>query len=357
MKKVLSKVFCFILCFLLCGSSVFMGRDNLVVADGGVIIPNSSFEEWSSGNKATPKSWIIDTYLWLKKSTVSVSGKSVNFVSGGSDITLSTIDSVAINGGESYTFGYKCKSGNSSGVKAKINIYTYDQEEVRVDVIESEEFLVYDDSWYDVSVDFDAGESIQSVKIFIVIDTTLSECFVDDAYGQIKQKPIVQTHTGASLRLVKDSPGIRFSGSVDKKTYDSYLTKYKNVSAGILITTEDVLGQTEELTVDAVLGKQHAFITAEIWNNEKSAETDGFYGFYCALTNIKEQNIQKRFCVRAYLKYDENDVTKYIYGNYNFLENARSAKEVACSARENADEYTSQQLEIINYYADFVYQG
>ena len=41
--------------------------------------------------------------------------------------------------------------------------------------------------------------------------------------------------------------------------------------------------------------------------------------------------------------------------DYNFLENARSAKEVACSARENADEYTSQQLEIINYYADFVY--
>ena len=84
-----------------------------------------------------------------------------------------------------------------------------------------------------------------------------------------------------------------------------------------------------------------------------TAQTDGFYGFNCVMVDIKQAHIVHQFCARAYLRYQDGDVIKYIYSNFDIQKNCRSVQEVAKAEIEVNGEYlTYEDLYTLEYFAN-----
>ena len=338
---------------------IFVTVPSVAVADSSTIveIPNSGFETISSHkDKNMITSWILEpSYRVVSKNTeTAYSGQSLK-IEKGFTFTLTLGDYLSVENGKSYTFGYKCLA-ESNVALATISVQVFDVELEKIETFTSDKISVNSEGWQDVSVTADFNENAASVKLILTVDTSSnkSPCYVDEVYGYYNEAvAAVTTFTGASLRLALDSPGIRFAGSVNKDVYDEYVKNYTEVSAGILITLEEYLTGKTDFTVDALGDNPYVEITAEKWFNQNTVDTDGYYGFYCAIIKINQKNIEKRYCARSYVKYKDGEKFRYVYGNFSLSDNARSVKETAELAMEELELYSDEQAEIIRYFAEF----
>ncbi|MBP5467285.1 MAG: hypothetical protein J6Y43_06975 [Clostridia bacterium] len=165
----------------------------------------------------------------------------------------------------------------------------------------------------------------------------------------------ITTETGASIRAHGTTSGLRFKGRVNKAFFDGLIAAYPDAQAGMIIAPTDFLSDCE-FTVSALTAYKSVQICAVSgWNNEQTADTDNYYGFNCALVNLKPYNVDRRFSARSFVRFTENGNMKYIYGDYAEAFNARSIKYVAEEALKEAELYADYQITAMHYFLDTVY--
>ena len=227
----------------------------------------------------------------------------------------------------------------------------------------SESFEVGAGKWNKASVKF-TPENDSSVKIRFEITNLVGDIYLDDAYLGIDGEPgALNIDYGAYLRLEKNSSGIRFRGKIDK----NYLDKIKadssktDISYGILLTKtypEPIDYTTPEeitadiFTVDELTAYNIPFIFMEATKiyNGNSCDTDSFYGFNCALINIKEENFKQSFSARTYLRYTENGSIVYEYSDYSAGENARSLEQLVNKAYAEKEIFSEDEQILLEQY-------
>lgn len=320
-----------------------------------------------------PESWTTglssDASYVRCDSTIGYNGNtSIYFLGNTGDITETNLSGQAINvnGSRNYRFGFMAKNGQESNVAVYMKILAYDTNDELVCDYVGETFYTTSE-WKEVFVEFTL--SAFAVKVIPVIcvkgvnnyDSSSKVCYVDAVYGYEKASPCDNffVTNGASLRLVKDSPGIRFQASIDKQVYDKYAKNYNSVSAGMVLVPTESLENLEDYTIEELEENKilYVLITANKWCNVTTIETDGYYQYYCALVNILPQNIGRSFSARAYVSYEKDGKTFYEYSTYNESVNSRSVKEIAILAQAEIEKYNQEQAKIINNYATFVYQN
>ena len=350
----------FILSFVFIINSLFISTG--VNAQGSTVnILNADFETFKTVNITKykqPTNWnIAPSHLNMAQSSDSISGYSVKIIPQVTFI-LTTAELIEIVGGNDYKFGYYAKSESGGQSVCSLAVKTFNSDKATIETLSSQEFVV-GDVWTEVSSVFTLDKNVCYIFLELTIKADTVACFVDQAFGYIEEKivvpPTLNTHTGASLRLNKDSAGIRFSGSVEKNVYDQFKIDYQNVNAGIMITPVDNISSAEDFTVENLESNnlQYAKIPAEKWNNTATADTDGYYGFYCALVNLNPQNILRDFAFRTYFEYTDNGATKTVYGNFNLNDNVRSVSSVAKIVYKDLDSYPEETQEIITYFATY----
>lgn len=198
------------------------------------------------------------------------------------------------------------------------------------------------------------GESVK-FKISVNALANGATVYIDDVSVKPVSSNVITTQNGASLRTDANNPGLRFKGEVDKSFYDECVDVLgeNNVTAGIMIMPED--GLTEKAFTAEELGEEPLYIEAKTFYNETTAKTDGYYGFNCAVTEIRLENTDRRFAARAYIKYTINGSTQYIYADYDKEKHCRSVYETALMAKEQILKEETQDeniLSVINAYCD-----
>ena len=327
-----------------------------------ISISNNSFEktnitsDWSG---VTPSDWKVES----KNNTYQIQSVSGAYdgdrylglnidpkVQTKNQFVFTTSKYSNITAGVPYKFGVKFLSGDVGESTCLVTVTVYDASNVKINSYQSELTSVTAiNEWTDVSVAIPSNENAVKVKITITVNAK-SNCGIDYVYGVTD---IISTDAGASIRLSKDTPGLRFTGKVDKTFYDEYFANY-GASVGMIIVPIDYVQSVGEFTVDALNngGKAYLDIQAKIWNNSATIEQDGYYGFSCAIVNIKQNNVKREFCARTYIKYTLNNQTTYIYGEYDYISHARSIYSVANKAMEDIDDYDDIDQEIIIAYAN-----
>ncbi len=223
-------------------------------------------------------------------------------------------------------------------------------------------------TWIDNSfeVSFENSESSDiEVNLGIYSSAGYAKCYIDDISITKKSNKISEIYEvnndtvclidGASIRVDAENPGLRFSGKVDKTVYDEYVSDFSDVNAGILIVPKDYLQDLTDFTFGQLINKNKKYldIKALKWNNIDSAESDGFYGFSCVISEILPQNLDREFSARAYLRYTEDGVTKYIYSDFSEEKNSRSVNSVAKKFVEIYS-FPEDVGKVINYFATAV---
>ena len=318
------------------------------------VIQNPSFEQTTSKlfmNKPylEPTNWTTSLPSFYSTRAVSDYKYDGNYsikLPSYTEVTI-TSSQIAVQSGKEYEFGLMVLPTESNG-SLKITIADTNS----VVIAENSVTFTSCGEWQPLCLTAKIPQGVSIVKFNVVRTAdSVSDCYVDAVYGKVNEAQVISTIVGASLRLATNSSGIRFAGKVDKEFFNSKA----NAVAGILIVPTDYLAELSEFTFSALksAGKNYLDIPALKWNNIDTADTDGFYGFYCAMTNVKPQNITRKFSAISYLKYTENEKEVIIYGNYTESENSRSIKEVAISASENIEDYDLDQQEIIKYYINY----
>ena len=337
--------------------TIFCFSSPIVANAQALDIPNANFNSYTgfagSSTKFKPTEWTASSasYYVYSRSDTAVEGYGVS-VSSGNTVDFITNDYVAVSGGDKYSFCFNAKSDGEGGT-ALLTVTTYDSSKGQLSVHAGQEVTLTSSEWLDVTCDFTAEDDASYVKITITIKAADYKCYFDNlTASKTVVTPELTTMTGASLRLVKDSPGIRFRGRVEKGAYDRFLDKYESVSTGIMVTLKESLDSVGEFTAQALdaADKVYVQIEAQKWSNEQSAAEEGYYEFYCAIVNVKPQNVTRDFAFITYFTYVDNGVTYTVYGNYNAVDNVRSVYSLASVAYANIDEYGEEQQEIITYY-------
>lgn len=329
-----------------------------VISD--VVITNGNFEDYTTTNwfNYTPKEWNnqskndvlqmnfgengFDDGKYLTLSVDPLNEKNNEFI-------FTTNKYLTVTENVPYNFGVKFISQDAGSSNCFVSVTLYDISNLEIGTFNGENtFASNADEWTDVSVIVPATEGAVKAKLTVTANIE-TESGLDCAYGKIA---LLSTDVGASIRLSKDTPGLRFTAKVDKTAYDSF---YKNYDAevGIIIAPLDYVQSAGEFTVDALAlaGKTYLEIQAKQWNNSASIVKDGYYGFSCAIVNIKPANVKREFCARSYIKYVVDGNTVYIYGEYNYSDHARSIYSVANKAMEDIDFYDDFEQRIITAYA------
>lgn len=326
---------------------------NVSVAENtNTVIKNASFEDAYYDDF----SWGYNVDYWDFSDVWSISvvegdsydqDKHVNFSSKGTH-TITSSDLIGVKSATAYSFGVKFRSNNLS-TTCKISVVEYSNSLE----LESYEGQVFNTTvlgeWSDASYTHVVSENANNVKLTVTVGAVDGSACIDYAYGY---QAHVFTNKGCSLRLDENLSGLRFSGKINKDFYDDCLENYTEVTLGMLIIPEEYLSEIGEFTFKALEGKTVLDIKVEKWNNAKTVDSDGFYGYNCAIVDIKEGNIKKTFCARSYLSYKDGDTTKYFYSEYNEDLHSRSIFEVANLAMEEIDLYDVYEQKIITAYAN-----
>lgn len=326
-----------------------------------VVITNGDFEDYTM----TSDWWGNNPNDWKIQSTNASYqiNKAENGFDGGKYLTLTVDPSNAENNefifttkkylsvteNIPYQFGVKFITKDVENSNCYLSVTLYDISNLEIGTFKGENtFASKANEWADVSVLVPATVGAVKAKLTITADID-TDSGLDFAYGKIA---LLSTDVGASIRLSKDTPGLRFTAKVDKTAYDNF---YKNYGAevGIIIVPVDYVQSVGEFTVDALVlaGKNYLQIQAKQWNNFSTIEKDGYYGFSCAIVNIKPNNVKREFCARSYLKYTVDGNTFYLYGEYNYSDHARSIYGVANKAMEEIEFYDDFEQQIITAYA------
>lgn len=325
-----------------------------------VLDQNGKFDNWEQSDNV---SWV---YTSKVKENVLKEDKCA-FISGDSVadrefVTLKCVDSgdfrFSLSAGVAYV-----ASINYFATQSATLIIKYAKS--NTNTLYSESFEVGAGKWNKASVKF-TPENDSPVKIRFEITNLVGDIYLDDAYLGIDGEPgALNIDYGAYLRLEKNSSGIRFRGKIDK----NYLDKIKadssktDISYGILLTKtypEPIDYTTPEeitadiFTVDELTAYNIPFILMEATKiyNGNSCDADGFYGFNCALINIKEENFKQSFSARTYLRYTENGSIVYEYSDYDEKANARSVEKMVEKAWAEKDIFTDKELLLLQEYRD-----
>ena len=326
-----------------------------------VVITNGDFEDYTM----TSDWWGNNPNDWKIQSTNASYqiNKAANGFDGGKYLTL-TVDQanaqnndfvfttkkyLSITENIPYKFGVKFITKDVENSYCYLSVTLYDISNLEIGTFKGENtFASKANEWTDVSVLVPATVGAVKAKLTITADID-TDSGLDFAYGKIA---LLSTDEGASIRLAKDTPGLRFTAKVDKTAYDNFYKNYGG-EVGVIIVPVDYVQSVGEFTVDALVlaGKNFLQIQAKQWNNSSTIEQDGYYGFSCAIVNIKPNNVKREFCARSYLKYTVDGNTFYLYGEYNYSDHARSIYGVANKAMEEIDVYDDFEQQIITAYA------
>ena len=150
-------------------------------------------------------------------------------------------------------------------------------------------------------------------------------------------------YDGAQLRLVqtdKNSGGIRFATKIDKDTLDyaKFMTKNDaSIVYGTIIVPLDylmdengnwILGDFSVASLEAA-GLKYLNVVAE---NGIIENADGSITLLASISEIKEQNYDRKFAAIGYVKYELNGQDLYLYSAFDPANNARSLREMADAA-------------------------
>lgn len=240
--------------------------------------------------------------------------------------------------------------GSSATLIIRIGYYygrnrkTYAEKYYEITAVASSGFNEY-------SVNYESLEG-ELATLSVTLCNLTGTIYLDDAF--FKRVIPLLTESGAYFKLSTESAGLRFFGRADKKYVDSLKADggVTNLSFGILIAPEDSLKFCESFTVYSLEASNEPYLlmTANELNNETTAAEDGYYGFGCALVDIKESNLKRRFAVRTFLCYEKAYDVYYEYGEFDSEANVRSFEEVIKAASEDADIPNGEVSEVIEYY-------
>ncbi|MBR6727526.1 MAG: hypothetical protein IKM08_04990, partial [Clostridia bacterium] len=157
---------------------------------------------------------------------------------------------------------------------------------------------------------------------------------------------------GAAVRLASGSNGLRFKSmiSAEAMAYINSIADADSVKFGTLIAPADFLEDAYAFTAAELdrLGLKYMDLKAD---NGLVRNEDGSYTICAAITNIKEENIDRNFAATAYVEYTVDGNTVRIYSNYRELKNTRSIAQVARIALSFGNRYTEAQRQVLELYA------
>ncbi len=205
-------------------------------------------------------------------------------------------------------------------------------------------------TWIECSTEYDSADN-ERAKLVIVVEAVSGTVYLDDAFFNMDNPLSIES--GAYFKVTTETAALRFFGRINKAYVDKINANVSGdgVEYGILITTEDILNDASDFTVDG-LGDEdkYTLMQANTIYNEETAEADGYYGFACSLVNIKPTNLNRRFAVRTYLRYSILGDVFYEYSDFSAEDNERSFSEVINKAAELRDYLDDNTKDVVEYH-------
>lgn len=328
-------------------------------------VKNSSFESVDSETfgKDLPTDWVIDSQnLDINKvNVVSINAYDrINYLQVEGDTYLvESQDYIQIENDYDYLFGVKMLFASAEDSVTLI-VKTYSEDNELIGTYQSQTIVSTADfigTWQENFFVLNKNASAKKIKISIEINAINGKVGVDNVYAY---KNFIGLYDGASISLERNVLAIRFTAKVDVNIYQTLLNKYEEVTAGIIVSPKSQVLKSGEFTMQGVTEKDKIIVSpATHWNNPLSFEQDGYYDYFSAFASqgysSLEGYINIAFTTRAYIKYVENGVEKVIYSSWNYENNCRTIKQVATSAKQDAQTYNSyspDQQEIITAYIE-----
>ena len=328
-------------------------------------VKNSSFESVDSETfgKDLPTDWVIDSQnLDINKvNVVSINAYDrINYLQVEGDTYLvESQDYIQIENDYDYLFGVKMLFASAEDSVTLI-VKTYSEDNELIGTYQSQTIVSTADfigTWQENFFVLNKNASAKKIKISIEINAINGKVGVDNVYAY---KNFIGLYDGASISLERNVLAIRFTAKVDVNIYQTLLNNYEEVTAGIIVSPKSQVLKSGEFTMLGVTEKDKIIVSpATHWNNPLSFEQDGYYDYFSAFASqgyaSLEGYINIAFTTRAYIKYVENGVEKVIYSSWNYENNCRTIKQVATSAKQDAQTYNSyspDQQEIITAYIE-----
>ena len=357
MRKIKISLIMFIIAVLcLSNSACFHVKNAYAESIVLPLIANQSFEvEDTQSAVVKPSDWeVVSANQPVENQLLFVSENAYDgqkyYQLNGGKFTVKTQDFIEINGGERYVFGIKYITSSLENSCA-ISIQTYDDKNNLLGIISpqvSEHVLL--DTWLDKQICFNANENVAKVKMLIQINAENGSVGIDYAYGN---KDVINLLFGASISLQEGKTELRFLGRVDKKIYDEYLDK--SVSVGVIFMPTNAYKSVGEFTIKGLTSQTGVASFVEKWQNQETAEADGYYEFACAMKNMhKKEALTVSISARAFIKFNDNGKERYIYSTFDIEDNSRSVQTVAKNLKadtKNYLKYDGLQRAIIDAYA------
>lgn len=297
------------------------------------LIANGDFSGYNANGLfgVTPCGWGLN--YDEEESIYDVDNKLIKFTAAGQSVN--TNGSFSLNEG-AYKLSFNARTGGTGAAnlcasircgKAELYSRTFTLTDENVEYSE-QNFCIY-------------NPTVQS-NLNLEISLAESSCdnvYLDDVSLTVVEK--IVTENGASIRNDATDAGLRFKGRINKPFYDYACGHFADVSAGLVIAPYDFIeggangvSDSEFFTVEAMqgAGMTPLIIDAKIWNNESTAERDGYYGFNCVITDICPENTDREFAARAYLSYKDNGEVVYVYADFAKENHCRSIFDVANAA-------------------------
>lgn len=215
-----------------------------------------------------------------------------------------------------------------------------------------------DGTFRDVFYDFKLSEQGNYV-FYLTVNGLTDDLYVDDIElltfsSEEETDENLITENGAYIRTDPDKSGLLFKGRVNKSFYDDCASLHTGVKVGMIIAPTDFLNDCS-FTYSALFSAKAVLLcVANNWNNTETADTNGYYGFSCAIVNILPYNTDREFSARSFISYTENGETKFIYADYDRAYHSRSVYGVAKAALNSAATLTDEELSAVNYFYNIV---
>lgn len=156
-------------------------------------------------------------------------------------------------------------------------------------------------------------------------------------------------YDGAQLRLVETSGntgGIRFATKIDKDTLDyaTFMNKGESsVSYGTLIVPLDYLMDEDgnwligDFSLYSLEMAELPYLNI-VAKDGIIRNADGSITLLASISEIKEQNYDRKFAAVGYVKYELDGIEQYLYSDFDPENNARSLRELARTALNDVTE-------------------
>ena len=149
---------------------------------------------------------------------------------------------------------------------------------------------------------------------------------------------------GASVRLVSNSSGIRFTTEIDSADYNK-LGAYV-LSLGTFVVPTEYLAHAE--FVHSSFGEgYYVDVATDKWREQ--GEDVAVWSYSAALVNIKENQYARSLSARGYLEINFTNGVGYVYTPYNEDYHARSIYQVATKAYNDTEVDYTQNAMILKY--------